>query len=412
MLDNREDQKSAYQILEPQSVPIAGNMMIEASAGTGKTYTITLLVLRLLLGLNIDKTPRKLPEILIVTFTNAATAELKERIYSRIVDLKQAFFAYLMDYPVKDTALVTLIENYLAKSNQDNVGEDDALESAINLLNQAESEIDQASIFTIHAFSQRLLKENALDLGQSFHFELSTDLSKLYREAVYHFWREECYPLNLELSRLVNHHYSLPMSEGFGIYRQTSLFSKVEALVRDPSLIQSSLFFSVTSLEMLLTAQLAQIESVKVRAQRFTLEDFIQLIDDVGLKKQSYRADLVKRYHAELSHWAESESPALFGNYEKFTLKYMESRLTKEGDLSRLPAELRELFTDLAALTQLTTVSLHYAAAKIVQILKMLKHDAGVLGFDDLLTELNQKTASLSESFKIVTSALSSSDDR
>ena len=71
---------SPYPILDPQTVPITGNMMIEASAGTGKTYTITLLVLRLLLGLNEDKDAKKLPEILIVTFTNAATAELKERI--------------------------------------------------------------------------------------------------------------------------------------------------------------------------------------------------------------------------------------------------------------------------------------------------------------------------------------------
>ena len=108
-----DDQQSPYPILEPQTVPIAGNMMIEASAGTGKTYTITLLVLRLLLGLNVDRTPKKLPEILIVTFTNAATAELKERIYSRIVDLKQAFFSDLLELPVEDDALQTLIVHYL-----------------------------------------------------------------------------------------------------------------------------------------------------------------------------------------------------------------------------------------------------------------------------------------------------------
>ncbi|HIW06859.1 MAG TPA: UvrD-helicase domain-containing protein [Candidatus Ignatzschineria merdigallinarum] len=137
MLENGVDQQSDYQILEPQTVPIAGNMMIEASAGTGKTYTITLLVLRLLLGLNPDQTPKKLPEILIVTFTNAATAELKERIYSRIVDLKQAFFSFLMDYPVEDEALLQLIERYLMQAETNAIAQDAALETAINLLNQA-----------------------------------------------------------------------------------------------------------------------------------------------------------------------------------------------------------------------------------------------------------------------------------
>src|SRR5699024_2340503 len=148
MLENAVAQQSDYQILEPQTVPIAGNMMIEASAGTGKTYTITLLVLRLLLGINEDRTPKQLPEILIVTFTNAATAELKERIYSRIVDLKHAFFSSLLELPVEDEALDTLIEHYLAQKLDEEIAPDVALETAINLLNQVEGAIDQASIFT------------------------------------------------------------------------------------------------------------------------------------------------------------------------------------------------------------------------------------------------------------------------
>lgn len=395
-----EDQKSPYPILEPQTVPIVGNMMIEASAGTGKTYTITLLVLRLLLGINIDKEPKKLPEILIVTFTNAATAELKERIYARMIDLKQAFFSFLLDIPVTDATLMTLIEHYLLQAESEGIAQETALETAINLLNQAEGAIDQASIFTIHAFSQRLLKENALDLGQSFHFELATDLSLLYREAVYHFWREECYPLNLELSRFANDYFAVPMSEGIGLYRQASLFSKVEALIRDPSLIATHLFDGAEQLSTLFSSQLALINQVKSRAiAEFSLSDFTQLIESVGLKKQSYRSDLVQRYHAEFHAWATSESPALFANYEKFTLEFMESRLAKGGDISRLPANLRSLFEDLTKIASFKTVSFHYAAFKIVQILKMLKYEAGVLGFDDLLSELNHKTATLSEGF-------------
>ncbi len=62
--------------------------LIEASAGTGKTYTITNLVLRALLGVgkkenNLDR-PLQIDELLIVTFTNAATSDLRQRIYERI----------------------------------------------------------------------------------------------------------------------------------------------------------------------------------------------------------------------------------------------------------------------------------------------------------------------------------------
>lgn len=391
---------SPYQVLDPQNVPIAGNMMIEASAGTGKTYTITLLVLRLLLGLNVDKTPKALPEILIVTFTNAATAELKERIYSRIVDLKQAFFATLIEQAVEDEALLEIIERYLMASAEAGQEEMSALAHAINLLIQAEAAIDQASIFTIHAFSQRLLKENALDLGQSFDFELATDLTALYREAVYHFWREECYPLDFALSKTATNYYHMPISTGSRLFPQKNLFSMIEPLIRDPNLIKPQLFAGIDQLKTLFSAQETFIKAVKCRViELFPIEAFINLIETVGLKKQSYRADLVKRYHAELMEWAKSDLPALFSNAEKFSLDYMESRLAKEGDIRRMDPHLYALFTDLAAIASFREVSMHYAAFKVVKILKMLKREAGVLGFDDLLTELNKKTEVVSDAF-------------
>jgi exodeoxyribonuclease V beta subunit len=65
--------------LDPLALPLSGTKLIEASAGTGKTYTITTLFLRLLLerGLSVDR-------ILVVTFTNAAAAELRQRIRRRL----------------------------------------------------------------------------------------------------------------------------------------------------------------------------------------------------------------------------------------------------------------------------------------------------------------------------------------
>lgn len=403
---------SPYPVLDPQNVPIAGNMMIEASAGTGKTYTITLLVLRLLLGVNIDTTPKKLPEILIVTFTNAATAELKKRIYARIVDLKLAFFTYLANTTdhlggednhhlvIEDDALGELIEHYLALQADCGIESGAAISQAINILIEAEGAIDQASIFTIHAFSQRLLKENALDLGQSFSFELSTDLSALYREAVYHFWREECYPLDYHSAKMVSNYYGVPVSSGSGRYQTASLFSKIEALIRDPNLIEAMRFHHLESLQALLTPQYTHIESVKQRALTiFSLDDFIQMIDTVGLKKQSYRSDLVRKYHDAFMIWANSDAMGLFSVAEKFSISYMESRLSAKGDLGKMPEALRSLFEDLENIATFEVNALYYAASKVVKILKMLKRESGVLGFDDLLVELNQKTAAASEAF-------------
>ena len=61
--------------------PLDGTRLIEASAGTGKTWNLCGLVLRLLLERRLE-----VQDILVVTFTNAATAELRERIRSRIAE--------------------------------------------------------------------------------------------------------------------------------------------------------------------------------------------------------------------------------------------------------------------------------------------------------------------------------------
>ena len=80
------------EILNPLSFPLHGRRLIEASAGTGKTYTITALYLRLLLGhgeLPGEGKPLRVDQILVVTFTEAATEELRDRIRSRIQEAWQ-----------------------------------------------------------------------------------------------------------------------------------------------------------------------------------------------------------------------------------------------------------------------------------------------------------------------------------
>ena len=72
---------AAPQPLQVFSLPLGGVQLIEASAGTGKTWAICGLYLRLLLERRLT-----VQQILVVTFTNAATAELRERLRNRLVD--------------------------------------------------------------------------------------------------------------------------------------------------------------------------------------------------------------------------------------------------------------------------------------------------------------------------------------
>lgn len=87
--------------LDPLSLPLQGERLIEASAGTGKTYTIAALYLRLLLARRQRRFSRPLSveELLVVTFTEAATAELRGRIRSNIHELRIACLRQTTDNP-------------------------------------------------------------------------------------------------------------------------------------------------------------------------------------------------------------------------------------------------------------------------------------------------------------------------
>src|SRR5689334_15546482 len=98
--------------LDPLRFPLHGPRLIEASAGTGKTWTIAALYLRLVLGHGGDDgfgRPLLPPEILVMTFTRAATGELSNRIRERLVDAAAAFRA---DGEIEDAYLAALAAGF------------------------------------------------------------------------------------------------------------------------------------------------------------------------------------------------------------------------------------------------------------------------------------------------------------
>ncbi|MEH6346427.1 MAG: exodeoxyribonuclease V subunit beta [Bermanella sp.] len=157
-------------------VPLQGVRLIEASAGTGKTYTITSLYVRLVLGH--DCLPLSPEQILVVTFTRAATEELRDRIRKR---LKQAHDALKGDIS-SDSLIETII---------DDIGD---VSKAKQRLKDAMQIMDMAAIYTIHGFSQRLLRQNAIESSVSDDFELSMDEASFIQRAVRDVWRSHVYP--------------------------------------------------------------------------------------------------------------------------------------------------------------------------------------------------------------------------
>ncbi|MCC3752031.1 MAG: UvrD-helicase domain-containing protein, partial [Halorhodospira halophila] len=175
--------------LEPLRFPLHGSRLIEASAGTGKTYTIAALYLRLVLNhggeaaFGRSLTP---PQILVVTFTEAATRELRERIRSRLAEAAAVFRD--PDQAVElDPFLDGLLQAYPQHSER---------AQAARVLELAAEWMDEAAVATIHAWCYRMLREHAFDSGSLFTQDLETDPGDLLAESVRDYWRTFVYPLD------------------------------------------------------------------------------------------------------------------------------------------------------------------------------------------------------------------------
>lgn len=189
-----------------QTLPLHGSRLIEASAGTGKTFTIALLYVRLILNgarTDVEDVAAPLrsllpPQILVTTFTNAAAEELKDRIRTRLVEAARAFRE---EHP-RDNLLAALREDYPA----------DRWPRCARLLELAAEWMDQAAISTIHSWVQRVLRSHAFDSSNLFDPTLITD-KQAYREtAAQDYWRRHFYPLSTEQASVVRALFPSPVA--------------------------------------------------------------------------------------------------------------------------------------------------------------------------------------------------------
>ncbi|MCN4143840.1 MAG: exodeoxyribonuclease V subunit beta [Thiohalomonas sp.] len=158
---------SNTQKLMPETLPLTGCHLIEASAGTGKTYNITRIYLRLLLERKLD-----VKNILVMTFTRAATEELRGRIAREI--------RHALDnwgqFDKGDSFFSALTEQF-------------SREEVYPPLHHALLHLDEASIFTIHSFCKRVLSQQAFSSGVDFNVQMEADTIDLELEAVCDWYR-------------------------------------------------------------------------------------------------------------------------------------------------------------------------------------------------------------------------------
>ncbi|CAL4325263.1 exodeoxyribonuclease V subunit beta [Buchnera aphidicola] len=343
-------------------IPFSGINLIEASAGTGKTTTIALLYLRLLLGLTEEKKIGKLlvQEILVVTFTNAA----KEELYIRIKENIEKLYISCINKKSEDP-----IFGYFLKKIKN-------LEKAISILKKAKTNINNAAIYTIHGFCQDIFKYSSFNLNK----KIIENESFLYLQATQDFWRYLFYNLPKNIIEIIYEEYNNP----------DVLLKEIKAILTTNSSIQFKKKFHKN--QNLITFHENIINKINIFKKKWLCYyiKILKIISQSKVNKRIYHESNIFKWQKKITQWAQSKTK----NYKiPIFLKYF----SKENIEKKTNYNIQEhhFFEDIEKILKknfsLKSIILFYAIKNIPKFIKKEKEKKELLGFDDLLEILLKK---------------------
>ncbi len=341
------------------TAPLEGATLIEAGAGTGKTYTLASLVLRLIVehGLGIE-------ELLVVTYTKAATEELKTRIRSRLNEAKLAF---------EGATAVDDVLAFLVEKNKD-------ARMARQRIVDALTNFDRAAIFTIHGFCQRLLQQFAFETGHLFQSELMQDRDHLVQEMVADFWRRYISNAPYELAR-----YALNKLKGPEQLSRIITYCAYPNVTLKPDAVKPVLSA---------IRPWREVANMLRRQWEKSGKSIMQLLTEPGLNARFYNQIELTKYTALMNNWD--------GKYqlEEKQAKYLSAslleRYTKKGHQTPVHPFFECCDSALDAQVAMERQMERYLRFLKVQLLKQAqaaldrkKRRQNLLFFDDLLLRVH-----------------------
>jgi exodeoxyribonuclease V beta subunit len=372
------------QALHVHSFPLRGSHLIEASAGTGKTWTIAALYVRLVLGHGADGAapvrPLMPPDILVMTFTRAATRELSDRIRARLAQAAQVFRGSVQ---TDEEFLLKLLAEY--PSGQ-------AREQAAHRLALAAQTMDEAAVYTIDAWCQRMLREHAFDSGNLFEENLVADEAALRLQAVQDYWRQQLYPLQAERVQRVRE-----------VWKDVTALEDDLRDLLDKDLPEGEPDPLAQVLERVQGEREAALTLLKTgwASKADTLRQWLQ--DELAPPKHHWNGQkLQARYFNPwldaLRDWANTpgDGPALEAlmgdnGYRRFTPEGLMECRKADAPSVALPGLCHEFVALTDALAQLPDVSVAlrlHARTAVRARLAELKRRSGLFGFADMLQRL------------------------
>lgn len=392
---NNQAQRSVVKSkpLDLMTMPLTGRILIEASAGTGKTFSIAILYLRLLLNVGKNRFAKALnvKQILVVTFTKAATEELRHRIRANIHQLRTDIGKTLLSS--NENAFKS--NNPIYQAIIDELILEERLEQAEEQLRVAQQSIDEASIYTIDSFCLRLLERNAFNLKQYFTLNFKNNEDDLMLSVVRDFWRTFFSSLtDIELAKTI---YSCRWRS------PDDLLADIYQLVKNPLPSNINIDFS--------TPLSAQINAVLNDYQKLCLtdnerlktiwtnidDDFFDKLLQCEFKKSSkYRKDNLMQLISSITQELErdnisSHNQTLIENSMLFCRPTMKKGLKKDKQLADAGIfnELADFFNDFNVRHDFKSRILFLIVAWVAQKLEVKKNTLSQITHGDALVKIN-----------------------
>jgi len=365
---------SSLQLLE---LPLQGRQVIEASAGTGKTWTLAALYLRLVLGHGRPLAQGLQPsQILVMTFTEAATAELRERIRDR---LHQG--AVWLDQRIAQGK--TPEDSLLQDLSQDIAPEDWPRCAA--LLHLAAQNMDEAAIFTIHAWSRRMLGSFALhsrDLFEQTHLD---NPAVLLSQLLHDHWRRWFYPLPLAAQQVLK-----DMLGGQPDELLPELKKRWQELDRKPRPPAKAPAAPAEVLAAYVEWQAVHDALTQAAQQAWTPEVATAVIQAQADKKmKGSRVDHVASWVQALQAWAVHGEAIKPDTLYRFTLTQLQDKGWAKADEHPLFARIEAIQQHQLSKPDCKDALLDHAAFEVRALYDQAKQQQSAFDFQDLLQRLH-----------------------
>jgi exodeoxyribonuclease V beta subunit len=399
------------QELNALTFPLYGSSLIEASAGTGKTYTIAALYVRLILGHGEPfafRQPLAPAQILVMTFTKAATQELIDRIQRRLTDIAQALRQNINEDA--DPFVQGLLQSYSTQEEKN---------IAAWRLFEASNQMDEACVLTIDAWCQRVLKEYAILTGQPFEDELSVQEQEIQTHATEDFWRKHVYALSQDDAKALKSTWTKGFESLVLLMQKHFKAYALEVNVRQDGERD----------ETPTTAQLGDlIAPWRLKAEALHRDLSQELLTDVHEMQtwlnheithfasdwdgRRFKIDKLNETLKDLGNWCESKDSIGTGALDKDQcFKLTKSgliKMLKKGVLKDTPAcfeRFEDAYDTLFSLEPLAEILEPFVVEQIQAQVDLIKRQRKVFGFPDLLSRLfkglkNEHAQELKEKIK------------